>query len=170
MNLEQRAIEFATEAHDGQVRKYTGEPYITHPIAVSEIVKTVSDDEEMIAAALLHDTIEDCYVCLDDIKDEFGVVVAALVNQLTDVSEPINGNRALRKGMDRDWLSCACDKAKTIKLADLIHNSQSILVADENFAKVYMREKRSLLEVLHGGDFTLHARATMIVEKYFLSN
>jgi len=167
--LEKKAIEFATEAHEGQFRKYTGEPYITHPIAVAEIVKTVTDDKEMIAAAILHDTVEDCDICLNDIRDEFGIVVMALVGQLTDRSRPSDGNRKIRKGMDRDWLSCACDKAKTIKLADLIHNSQSILVADENFAKVYMKEKRDLLDVLHGGDFTLHARATMIVEKYYLT-
>jgi len=169
MNLEELAIVFATNAHRGQVRKYTGEPYVTHPIAVAEIVKTVTNDEEMIAAAILHDVIEDCGVTRDGLLS-FGPIVAALVYQLSDVSRPSHGNRALRKAMDRDWLSCACDKAKTIKLADLIHNSQSILVADDNFAKVYMKEKRDLLDVLHGGDFTLHARATMIVEKYFLSS
>jgi (p)ppGpp synthase/HD superfamily hydrolase len=170
MELEQQAIDFATRAHEGQVRKYTGEPYITHPIAVAEIVKTVTDDKEMIAAAILHDVIEDCDVCLDDIMENFSVVVSALVYQLTDVSSPGDGNRAIRKAMDRDWLSCACDKAKTIKLADLIHNSSCIMAADKNFAKVYMKEKRDLLDVLHGGDSTLHARATMMVEKYILSN
>lgn len=169
MILEQLATVFATNAHRGQVRKYTGEPYITHPIAVAEIVKTVTDDEEMIAAAILHDVIEDCAVTRDGLL-AFGPVVTALVYQLSDVSRPRDGNRALRKAIDRDWLSCACDKAKTIKLADLIHNSLSILANDEQFAKVYMAEKRELLQVLHGGDFTLHVRATIMVEKYFLLN
>jgi (p)ppGpp synthase/HD superfamily hydrolase len=170
MSLEQKAIEFATMAHGGQVRKYTGEPYVTHPIAVSKIVKTVTDDEEMIAAAILHDVIEDCDVSREWLIEQFGVVISTLVYQVSDISLPHHGNRAFRKGMDREWLSCACNKAQTIKLADLIHNSQSILVADEAFAKVYMAEKRELLQVLHGGDFTLHARATMMVEKYILSN
>ena len=170
MKLEQMAINFSTKAHEGQVRKYTGEPYVTHPIAVSEIVKTVTDDQEMIAAAILHDVIEDCDVTRLDIIIEFGVVVAALVCQLSDVSRPVDGIRRLRKGMDRDWLSCACDKAKTIKLADLIHNSSSIMVADKDFAKVYMKEKRDLLDVLRGGDSALHDRATAIVESYYMHN
>jgi len=170
MTLEQKAIEFATKAHEGQVRKYTGEPYVTHPIAVSEIVKTVTDDQEMIAAAILHDVVEDCGVTTNELIPIFGVTVMALVYQLTDVSEPGDGNRALRKGMDRDWLSCACDKAKTIKLADLIHNSSCIMANDQNFAKVYMNEKRDLLEVLRGGNSTLHMRANIMVEKYLLSN
>ena len=169
MKIEQRAIRFATVAHEGQLRKYTGEPYITHPIAVSEIVKTVTDDEEMIAAAILHDVIEDCFVSREQLRVDFGVVISTLVHQLSDISLSFHGNRALRKSMDRYWLSCACDKAKTIKLADLIHNSSSILVADKDFAKVYMSEKRELLQVLRGGDLTLHARANIIVEKYYLS-
>jgi (p)ppGpp synthase/HD superfamily hydrolase len=170
MTLEQQAIEFATKAHEGQVRKYTGEPYVTHPIAVSEIVKTVTSDQQIIAAAILHDVIEDCDVTRVELMKEFGVIVSSLVYQVSDISRPHYGNRKLRKTMDLEWLSCACDKAKTIKLADLIHNSSSIIVADESFAKVYMSEKRDLLEVLRGGDFDLHVRANIMVEKYLLSN
>jgi len=163
-----KALAFATKAHEGQVRKYTGEQYITHPIAVAEIVSIVTDDLDMIAAALLHDVIEDCFVSREWLMNEFGVVVSTLVYQLSDISLPCHGNRTSRKAMDRDWLSCACNKAKTIKLADLIHNSQSIMVHDKKFAKVYMKEKRALLEVLIEGDATLHARANMLIEKYYL--
>ena len=59
MEIVEKAIKYATEAHGDQKRKYTGEPYITHPIAVMEIVKTVAHTKEMLAAAVLHDVIED---------------------------------------------------------------------------------------------------------------
>jgi len=87
-NVIDRAIEFATLAHRGQVRRYTGEPYIVHPVEVMEIVSTVSDDSEVLAAALLHDTVEDTPISLQDIRYEFGDRVAGLVDQLTDRSRP----------------------------------------------------------------------------------
>ena len=89
----QEAIEFATEAHGDQKRKYTGEPYITHPIAVMEIVREVPHTEEMLMAAVLHDTVEDTPVTIEDIKTKFGTKVAELVDGLTDVSRPEHGNR-----------------------------------------------------------------------------
>ena len=72
----EKAIQFATKAHEGQVRKYTGEPYIVHPLAVMETVATVEHTDEMLMAAVLHDTVEDCDVTLDDIVTEFGEIVA----------------------------------------------------------------------------------------------
>ena len=95
-----KAIQFATKAHEGQTRKYTGEPYIVHPLAVMEIVKTVEHTEEMLMAAVLHDTVEDCDVTLDQIAFNFGHVVADLVEELTYVSVPEDGNRAFRKGLE----------------------------------------------------------------------
>ena len=75
------ALTFATQAHGGinHVRKYTGEPFINHPVEVMEIVRSVPHTQEMLAAALLHDTIEDTPVTRDDIEREFGPMVAALV-------------------------------------------------------------------------------------------
>jgi len=168
MNKVLRAIEFATKAHEGQVRKYTGEPYVMHPIAVSIIVANVIDDTEMQVAAILHDTVEDTDTTIRDISFEFGCRVATMVRDLTDVSKPSDGNRKVRKEIDRIHLSRISDNSKTIKLADLIHNSSSILCADAAFAKVYMQEKRELLKVLVGGDEQLHAQATLIVEEYFI--
>ena len=74
----EKAIQFATEAHEGQIRKYTGEPYIVHPLAVMETVSTVEHTDEMLMAAVLHDTVEDCDVTLDDIVSHFGPIVADL--------------------------------------------------------------------------------------------
>ena len=101
-DLVRRALAFATLAHGDQKRKYTGEMYIVHPIEVMEIVKTVPHDDAMLAAALLHDVVEDTDVTLDEVRSAFGDDVAALVDDLTDVSKPEDGNRKTRKAMDRE--------------------------------------------------------------------
>ena len=168
MDLEGRARRFAAEAHGrvGQVRKYTGEPYIVHPAAVVELVRTVPHTEAMLAAAWLHDTVEDTDVGPDDIQSEFGAEVAALVSWLTDVSRPEDGNRATRKAIDRDHLARAPGSAQTIKLADLIDNSRSIMLCDPKFVKVYLPEKRALLSVLGRGAPTLFVLAETITAEF----
>ena len=161
--LVQRALEFATLAHGVQKRKYTGAPYIVHPIEVMEIVKTVPHDDEMLAAALLHDVVEDTDVTIEEIVDAFGDDVASLVADLTDVSKPEDGNRKLRKGLDRDHSAASSSRAQTVKLADLISNSADILVNDPKFAKVFLAEKELLLEVLVKGNVDLRDRAASYV-------
>ena len=158
-DLESRARTFAEIAHGDQKRKYTGEPYVTHPGAVADLVRSVPHTEEMIAAAWLHDVVEDTQVTLERVREEFGDVVADLVADLTDVSKPENGNRRVRKAIDREHTAAASPQAKTIKLADLIDNSRSIVQHDPDFAKVYLTEKALLLEVLKDGDPTLWAKA-----------
>ena len=148
-------LKFATTAHGDQKRKYTNDPYIVHPIAVSEIVKTVAHTDEMVAAALLHDVVEDTDVTLDQIKTKFGSKVAELVGWLTDISRPEDGNRKTRKTLDREHSAEAPADAQTIKLADLIHNTKSIEKHDPHFWKVYKQEKIALLGVLTKGDSTL---------------
>jgi guanosine-3',5'-bis(diphosphate) 3'-pyrophosphohydrolase len=165
-NLEQGAREFATRAHSGQKRKYTGEDYIVHPAAVVEIVRTVPHTPDMLAAAWLHDVVEDCGVTRLEIQNAFGYFVAHMVGDLTDVSTLSDGNRAARKAIDRDHTARAWWASKTIKLADLIHNTISICEHDLGFAKVYMAEKRLLLDVLAEGDPMLFARAWGQVEDF----
>ena len=160
-----KAYEFAKKAHEGQVRKYTGVPYITQPVEVMRIVSTVPHTEEMLAAALLHDVVEDCEVEHWVIGNEFGSWVQSYVIDLTDVSKPGDGNRAKRKEIDRQHTATAHPNAKTIKLADLISNSRSIVKHDKDFARVYIKEKELLLEVLTEGDATLYAQAKQIVEE-----
>jgi (p)ppGpp synthase/HD superfamily hydrolase len=164
-SLEERARDFATAQHAAidQRRKYTGEPYIHHPAAVAELVRSVPHTEEMIAAAWLHDTVEDTSATLDEVRARFGDAVAALVEHLTDVSKPEDGNRAQRKAIDLAHTAKASPDAKTVKLADLIDNSRSILERDPEFARVYIEEKRRLLEVLREGDPTLYSMANRIV-------
>ncbi|MFC2088378.1 HD domain-containing protein [Calditrichota bacterium] len=165
-NLEEKAKKFATERHSaiGQVRKYTGEPYINHPAAVVEIVRSVQHTEEMLAAAWLHDTVEDTETQLPEIANIFGDNVAYFVFWITDVSKSIDGNRVTRKALDRKHIAAAPPQAKTIKLADLIDNSKSIIERNPKFARVYLAEKALLLEVLKEGDKTLWNQANDIVQ------
>lgn len=141
----QNARQFAMEKHQGQVRKYTSEPYFNHLQEVANIVSEYTDDQEMIAAAYLHDVLEDTDAHPIEIIDGFGVPVFALVHWLTDVSKPHNGNRANRKRLDREHTLAAPSRAQIIKCADLISNTSSITAHEPNFAKVYLEEKRLLL-------------------------
>ena len=163
--MEQRAREFAEAAHASidQRRKYTGEPYIAHPAAVVELVRSVPHTEAMICAAWLHDTVEDTPITLDEIERVFGFDVATLVEMLTDVSKRSDGNRKARKAIDRAHTAQASPAAKTIKLADLIDNTRSIVERDPEFAKVYLAEKALLIEVLRDGDPALWAKAAAML-------
>jgi len=165
MTMVERARIFATAAHAAvsQVRKYTGAPYIVHPAEVAKIVSSVEHTDAMLAAAWLHDVVEDTGVTIEVVRAEFGDEVAELVGWLTDVSQPHDGNRAHRKAMDREHSAMAPAEAQTVKLADLISNSRSILVHDEKFARTYLEEKKLLLEVMNKGDATLMAEARRYV-------
>ena len=165
MDIVEKARVFATAAHAacGQLRKYTYEPYIVHPADVVSIVKTVPHTNEMLCAAWLHDVVEDTGVTIETIREEFGSEIADLVGWLTDVSRPDRGNRAARKAVDRAHTAMAPAQAQTVKLADLISNTKSIVEHDEKFAKTYLEEKRMLLEVMTKGDRTLWERANGIV-------
>jgi len=164
-----KALSFATKAHAGQLRKYTGEPYINHPISVAILVFSVDKRRSSITAALLHDVVEDTKYEKDDIIKHFGTQIADLVEELTDVSRPSDGNREVRKRMDRERLAMVSPQAKTIKLADLIDNSFSIIEYDPKFAKTYIAEKKLLLDVLADGNKTLLNSALAIISHYYLT-
>lgn len=166
-DLIQRARHFATQAHRriDQRRKYSNQPYEVHLKSVAGLVAEVCDDAEMIAAAWLHDTVEDTPATLEDIEREFGAGVAALVDQLTDVSRAHDGNRAARKAIDREHLAQASPRAKTVKLADLIDNARDICKHDSRFAQVFLQEMAALLLVLTEGDARLLARAHKTLDK-----
>lgn len=156
MDLVEKALVFATAAHGaiGQTRKYTKEAYIAHPIRVKETVEKYSGSatDAMLAAALLHDVVEDTDITFDIIESVFGTEVMELVFWLTDKSKKADGNRKTRKAIDREHLARAPAEAQTIKLADLIDNSDSIAKYDASFWKVYREEKKALLAVLTKGD------------------
>lgn len=161
MDIVEEARAFATQMHAGQTRKYTGEPYINHPAEVATIVANVGGSYDMIAAAWLHDVVEDCGVALETIHAMFGLEVRELVYWLTDESRPQDGNRATRKEIDRRHIAMAPADAQTIKLADLISNTSSIVERDPGFAKVYLAEKERLLRVMVKGDPQLWRKAML---------
>jgi (p)ppGpp synthase/HD superfamily hydrolase len=160
-DLERDALAFAAQAHAalGQRRKHTDQPYIVHPVAVAELVRTVPHTTEMVAAALLHDVVEDTEVGLDAIRERFGEAVAELVDWLTDISRPNDGNRRARRRKDLEHLARAPATAQTVKFADLIDNSRSISRHDPGFWPVYRREMLDLLAALTRGDPALRQRA-----------
>ena len=166
--LELKAIIFAFHKHDEikQVRKYDSEPYINHPMRVANMVRKVPHTPEMLAAAWLHDTVEDTNTSIADIETEFGCEVADLVESLTDVAIAGDGNRKIRVGLNCAHSAKGSANSHTIKLADLIDNSISIINHDPSFALVYMKEKENLLAVLGGGDKVLFEKAQDIVNNW----
>src|SRR5271156_6128803 len=150
-----RASAFAYAAHTaiGQKRKYTGENYFVHPERVAYLVRVAAFGTPcMIAAALLHDVVEDTAVTIDDIATMFPPEVVTLVDWMTDKTTLADGNRATRKAMERERWAYAPVAAKTIKLADAFDNAQDIMANDPAFAKVYLAEMRLLLPMLAAGD------------------
>jgi len=153
--LVKRALDFATEAHQGQTRKYTHAPYIVHPIAVAQMVWATGNNGGMaVASALLHDVIEDCGVTFSDLAAEFGLYVAETVQALSDQADPA-WNRATRKAWEAGRLSTCGRVVQTIKCADLHHNTMDIVPYDSGFAKVYLAEKRVVLQGLVRADAKL---------------
>lgn len=156
MNIEILAKHYATAAHASinQKRKYTNEDYIVHPTNVAYLVKLFGGTPEMIAAAYLHDVIEDVYPvngkgsCID-IERNFGSNVCELVLWLTDESKPSDGNRETRKEIERNKYRDAPPSVKMIKIADLIDNSLTICEFDKGFSKIYLKEKELLLPMLY---------------------
>lgn len=165
-----QALAFATKAHLGQKRKYTGEDYINHPIDVADTLRLFYPQatEEMYCAALLHDVVEDCDVTIDDVNEKFGLLIAGYVDGLTDVSKPEDGNRKKRKAIDRDHIKRGCFEVQVIKCADMISNSLSITKHDPEFAKTYMAEKRALLECMRDETKStkIYSYAMALVYKY----
>lgn len=146
------AMLFAREKHRNQVRKYTGCPYFLHLAEVVGIVSSIDSRDETLAVAWLHDVMEDCGVSYTDLANYFDVKTARGVQLLSDMEE---GNRATRKALSRDRLASAPDWIQNIKVADLISNTSSIVAHDPKFAKVYLEEKRLLLDVLTKADVRL---------------
>ena len=167
MNVIYTARQFAHDAHDsiGQKRKYTGEPYWVHVDDVANIVATVTNSPIVIDAAFLHDVVEDVnkgIYTLNYISGTFGMEVGRLVWELTDVYTPErypNLNRAERKALEAWRLGQISPDAQTIKVADLLSNTASIVEHDPNFAKVYLLEKERVLSVLTKANPVLVARA-----------
>jgi (p)ppGpp synthase/HD superfamily hydrolase len=148
-----RARDFARLKHADQKRDYTGAPYWLHTAQVARLVSMATGDPIVIAAAHLHDILEDTDVTYGQLINQFGTGVAELVRQVTNPSTDID--RAKRWALNSAHLAKASPAAMTIKLADIIDNTSTIEFYDPDFAKVYLAEKRPLLDILKAGDPTL---------------
>jgi (p)ppGpp synthase/HD superfamily hydrolase len=167
--LSLKAKNFAERVHREQVRKYSGEPYAVHLREVAGLCAEVGCRDEVVAAAWLHDAKEDQGVTDAELRDLFGADVARLVDEVTDQSCPEDGNRETRKAIDRAHNGRASPEGKTIKLADLISNTRSIVARDPHFAVTYMREKAALLPLLTEGNPVLLRRAQELLDEYLRS-
>jgi (p)ppGpp synthase/HD superfamily hydrolase len=153
---------FARQVHADQKRKYTGNPYADHLAEVAGIAMSVGwhdaaiHPDEFMAVCWLHDCVEDQGVTINELANNFGIVVARGVHDLSDIEI---GDRDERKAASRARLAAAPSWIQTIKCADLISNTSSIVQHDPKFAAVYLEEKRMLLEVMTKADSRLWAVA-----------
>lgn len=164
-----RANMFQIAAHGaaGQVRKYSGEPYHTHPQAVAHILQVHVPEAttEMIEAAYLHDVVEDTKVSYETINWYFGGLVEGYVRGLTNTKMcGLTTNRAQRKEVAVRRLAAECREVKIIKLCDRLHNLPSVLEHCPSFAKVYVPETRVLLDsALYGAHDVLWNKLDAVV-------
>ena len=143
-----RAIIFAVKAHAGTERRGKGYPYIVHPLEAVEIVATMTADQELLAAAALHDTVEDTDVTVDDLRARFGERIAKLVAQESDVmienvSEEDSWHARKQAAIDR--LSAAPHDAKMVALGDKLSNMRAI-------ARDYAEQGDALWNLFHTKD------------------
>lgn len=163
MSLAFDAMMFAREKHAAQVRKYTGNPYVDHLAEVAGIAMSAGwrhpqiHPDQFMAVCWLHDCVEDQGVTVPQLWS-----IAMPENVISGVmllSDLEQGNRAERKAASRARLASAPAWVQTIKVADLISNTSSIVMHDPKFAVTYLEEKRLLLDVLANADPRLVALA-----------
>jgi len=147
-----RAIVFAVHAHAGTERRGKGFPYIVHPMEAVEIVATMTRDQELLAAAVLHDTVEDTDVTIEQIRAEFGDRVASFVAAESD--EPHQSQDSLenwraRKQAAIDRLAHASRETKIVALGDKLSNMRAI-------ARDYAEQGDKLWNLFHAKDAKDH--------------
>lgn len=169
MNVINKARLIAKTAHAAinQKRKYTGNDYIVHPAEVVYILnRNGIADKETLAAAWLHDVVEDTGITLSFIKHNVSEEVSKVVEMVTDISKPEDGNRKARKLIDREHYLTADSRGKNVKLADCLSNGMDIEKNDRNFSVVYFKEIKLLLPYLKGGDKVLYNKVKNMIKDY----
>lgn len=147
-----RAIIFAVNSHKGTERRGKGFPYVVHPLEAVSIVATMTRDQELLAAAALHDTIEDTSVTMEDIRSQFGDKVASLVEEESDkfaegVSEEDSWHDRKKAAIDR--LAAASREAKMVALGDKLSNARAIW-------RDYKEKGDELWKIFHAKDKASH--------------
>ncbi len=151
--LVDKAIVFATNAHRGTERRGKGYPYIVHPMEAMTIVATIDNSPDLLAAAVLHDTVEDTEVTLEQLEREFGEHVARLVAGETDVRTMPNGRELTwleRKRRDMENLRTASREVKIVTIGDKLSNMRAI-------ARDYRRRGDEVWQMFHVKDKATHA-------------
>ncbi len=143
-----RAIIYAVKAHAGTERRGKGFPYIVHPMEAVEIVATITPDQELLAAAALHDVVEDTEVTVEDLRREFGDRIASLVAAESDVmvqgvSEEDSWHARKQAAIDR--LAAAPHDAKIVAMGDKLSNMRAI-------ARDYAQKGDALWKIFHASD------------------
>lgn len=170
---QEKLLEFVKLMHGEQVRKYTNEPYWTHPLAVAKLVHQYASEYLAVEVALCHDLLEDTpctevqllemLVGMNYTVFEAYQIVKCTV-ELTDVytSERFPKlNRKIRKDNEAIRLGGISDMAQNVKFADLIENTSSIIKYDKGFARVYLQEKEAALNQMRGGSILIRQKCLM---------
>ncbi|MES2702506.1 MAG: HD domain-containing protein [Bacteroidota bacterium] len=168
-------ISFADNAHGSQMRKYTPDRYIVHPVRVMKTCQQYTNDITMLAAALLHDVLEDTPVTAAQITDFLLTLMdvdaarrtVALVHELTDeyIKAKYPGmNRRKRKELEFERLEQTSPDAQTIKYADIMDNCDDIVYDDAAFARKLIREYRALLKKIVKGNSQLYIKAVQVAD------
>jgi len=139
------AIEVAAKAHTRQVRKASDVPYISHPYAVGIMLARAGCSDEIVAAGILHDTVEDTYITLEDLREKFGEKVAEIVEGCSEPDKSATWEQ--RKQHTLEYLRTAPWDVRVVSCADKLHNARTILAAREEMGdKVWERFKRGRKE------------------------
>jgi guanosine-3',5'-bis(diphosphate) 3'-pyrophosphohydrolase len=171
----EKITEFADKAHGDQMRKYTPERYIVHPLRVMEMCRQYTSDLAILAAAILHDVLEDTPVTQKEMLEFLCTVMdpgnakktMKLVVELTDEfvkSAYPSFNRRKRKAMETERLIKTSPDSQTIKYADIYDNCLEIVKHDRHFARVFLSECKNILSKLDKGNPDLWKKAMQIVD------
>lgn len=174
-NILEKVRSFADKAHGDQQRKYSKERYIVHPVRVMETCQEYTEDLSVLAAALLHDVLEDTPVSREEVRKFLDAVMdpeqsmktLKLVEELTDIYTKKDYpmlNRRSRKTREVERLAHVSEEAQLIKYADIMDNATNIFIHDPDFATVYLHEGRALLKRMNKGNPELYDRAVKTVD------
>ena len=125
MNVIEKALQVASKAHVNQYRKHTDIPYIIHPVAVGMILMKAGYSDDIVAAGILHDTVEDTSLSLADIEREFGPNIANIVDGCSEPDKSLSWEE--RKKHTIEFLKNASEDIKAVACADKLHNIRSIM-------------------------------------------
>jgi (p)ppGpp synthase/HD superfamily hydrolase len=172
----QQVKEFADTAHGDQTRKYTPERYIVHPVRVMQLCEKYTSNLPILAAALLHDVLEDTNTTKHEMhrflstvmNEESATQTMQLVVELTDVYTKAKfprWNRRKRKRNEARRIEQTSANSQTVKYADIIDNCREIVVQDPEFAGLFLMECKMLLKKMPNGHAELYQEAMKTVDE-----